>query len=70
MQLTCYLDDWSPGITDKKIVSWPAFEALLLTKYQDINKWIEETTVKFIFINDEETKASEFIPQDKTSKNK
>ena len=63
LQLTHSLDNWSPEITDCKFVSWPAFETLLLTKYQDIDKWIEEITVKFTFI-DEETKLSEVITRE------
>ena len=67
LQLGYSLDYWSLEITDAKLVSWPAFETLLLTKYQDIDKWIKETTVKFAFI-DEETKLSEVITREITDK--
>ena len=67
LQLTYSLDNWSPKITNDKLVSWPAFETLLLTKYQDIDKWIEEITVKFTFI-DEEAKLSEVITWEITDK--
>ena len=75
LQLTYYLDYWSPEITDAKLVSWPAFETLLLTKYQDIDKWIKELTVEFTFIDEEiklheETKLSEVITWDITDNSK
>ena len=66
-QFSNFLDNWSPEITGWKLVSWPAFENLLLTKYQYIDKWIEETTLDFPFI-EEEKELSEVITREITDK--
>ena len=67
LQLIYSLDYWSPKLTDCKFVSWPAFESLLLTKYQHIDKWIKEITVELAFI-EEETKLSKVFTLNKTEK--